>query len=54
MPSRDILLEANRPGSFGLSGAALRTAESNGIRSYILQANDAVVIPKQPWPFSAA
>jgi hypothetical protein len=29
---RDILLETNRPGSFGLAGAALRAAESSDIQ----------------------
>jgi hypothetical protein len=54
MPPRDILLKTSRPGSCGLAGAALPTAECHDIRSYFLQTNDAVVIPKQPWPFSAA
>src|ERR1700731_4526913 len=34
MPSRDILLKTNRPGSFGLAGAALRSAECRDIQPF--------------------
>jgi hypothetical protein len=57
MPPRDILLKTNRPGSFGLAGAALRLAECRDIQPCLVLfslANNAVTIPKQPWPFSAA
>jgi len=32
MPPRDILFKTNRPGSFGLAGAALRSAECRHIQ----------------------
>jgi hypothetical protein len=57
MPPRDILLKTNRPGSFGLAGAVLRLAECRDIQPCLVLfslANNAVTIPKQPWPFSAA
>jgi hypothetical protein len=57
MPSRDILLETNRQvhSALQVQPCVQRKVVTSSPALVLLSlANDAVTIPKQPWPFSAA